>query len=165
MEKKEEELSEPVSYQIISARKKTVDRIMQESVVRKKEAVRKGKRGFSSFLPAVSIAVVWLVLFVLFGRDDLMEWGLCPTLPILFLLTLGVAIAGADRVDRFTLNPATGYFMVAIVVYLVYKLVGVFAAGTLVDLLENGLFARYVTPFVARYSGDGFFKDLAGEMV
>ncbi|MBN2185279.1 MAG: ferrous iron transport protein B [Candidatus Krumholzibacteriota bacterium] len=160
IKQKEEELSEPVSYQIVSARKKTVDSIMDNAVIKKEERVEKGKKKFSAFLPTLAIAAVWIVSMGLFGRENLVEWGLCPTFPVLFLLTLGIALAGTERMDRFTLHPATGYIMVAIVIYLVYKLVGVFAAGTIVDFLENGIFVRFVTPFVAKYSGDGFISDL-----
>ena len=160
MKQKEEEFSEPVSYQIVSARKNAVEDILDKTVIKKEQAKKHGKKKFSAFLPALSIAAVWIVLMGLFGRATLVEWGLCPTFPVLFLLTLGIALAGAERMDRFTLHPATGYIILAVVVYLIYKFVGVFAAGTLVDYLENGIFVRFVIPFVAKYSGDGFISDL-----
>ncbi|MBN2071971.1 MAG: ferrous iron transporter B [Candidatus Krumholzibacteriota bacterium] len=160
MKQKEEEMPEPVSYQIISARKKEVDKIIDKAVIRKEAGRSAGGRGFFNFIPALSIAGVWLVLILFFGRANLMDWGLCPTLPVLFLMVLGISIAGAERMDRFTLHPVTGYLMLAAVIFLIYELVGVFAAGSLVDFLENGLFRRFVIPFAAKYSGDGFISDL-----
>jgi ferrous iron transport protein B len=50
--------------------------------------------------------------------------------------------------------------MLVIVLYMIYMLVGIFAAGTLVDFLENGVFGRHIIPSVERLLSEGFIRDL-----
>ncbi|NMB12635.1 MAG: ferrous iron transport protein B [Firmicutes bacterium] len=51
--------------------------------------------------------------------------------------------------DHLTLNPLTGLPLLALVVYVfLYRFVGTFGAGTLVDLLDREVFANLFNPFV-----------------
>lgn len=51
--------------------------------------------------------------------------------------------------DTLTLNPLTGLPLLALVVYLfLYKFVGIFGAGTLVDFLDREVFVNLFNPFV-----------------
>ncbi len=53
----------------------------------------------------------------------------------------------ADRISRFLLHPAGGLLGLALVMYFgFYRFVGGFGAGTLVELLEEGLFANLLAP-------------------
>lgn len=52
------------------------------------------------------------------------------------------------RLGEQCMKPFPGYLIVALVLYGLYEFVGVFAAGTLVDLLQNTLFGRYINPFL-----------------
>jgi len=52
-----------------------------------------------------------------------------------------------ERLDRITTHPLWGLPFLGLVLYAAYAFVGVFGAGTLVDLLEDGLFGRFVNPF------------------
>ncbi|MEW6743372.1 MAG: nucleoside recognition domain-containing protein [Planctomycetota bacterium] len=57
----------------------------------------------------------------------------------------------ARRLSDFCLHPLAGFLLLAVSLYFgIYWFVGVFAAGTLVDLAENSLFASLVNPSVER---------------
>jgi ferrous iron transport protein B len=51
------------------------------------------------------------------------------------------------RLGRLAVHPLWGWPVLAAVLLGLYEVVGVFGAGTLVDLLENGLFHGYVNPW------------------
>ncbi len=51
--------------------------------------------------------------------------------------------------ERICTQPITGYPLVALVLYFaLYKFVGQFGAGTLVDLIEDGVFQNHLLPWV-----------------
>lgn len=52
----------------------------------------------------------------------------------------------AARLDRLTTHPIGGLALLGAVLYAAYQFVGVFGAGTLVDLLEDGLFNGWINP-------------------
>jgi ferrous iron transport protein B len=55
----------------------------------------------------------------------------------------------ADKVGRLLARPVTGLPILAVVLWLgLYQFVGVFGAGTLVDLIEGPLFEDRINPFV-----------------
>jgi ferrous iron transport protein B len=54
-----------------------------------------------------------------------------------------------ERLEWAAVHPVWGWPLLAAVLAGAYLFVGVFGAGTLVDLVEDGLFGRYVTPVVA----------------
>ena len=57
----------------------------------------------------------------------------------------------AEWLSRFAMHPATGLPLLAVVVYFgLYKFVGEFGAGTLVDWLEGTVFEEQVNPWVNR---------------
>jgi len=64
--------------------------------------------------------------------------------------------AGAQlsrRLGRLAVHPLWGWPILLGVLYALYELVGVFGAGTLVDLMEQGLFHGYLNPWaVALFS-------------
>lgn len=51
-----------------------------------------------------------------------------------------------DRVSTITMHPFWGLPVALLILLAMYGFVGVFGAGTLVDLLENGLFGRLIIP-------------------
>jgi len=57
----------------------------------------------------------------------------------------GTAFAG--RLGRLCIHPLWGWPVLLLVLLAVYEVVGVFGAGTLVDLIENGLFGGYLNPW------------------
>lgn len=64
--------------------------------------------------------------------------------------TKGRVHAG-DALGRLLARPLTGIPVLALVLYVgLYQFVGVFGAGTLVDLLETGLFESRINPFFER---------------
>ncbi|MBJ6801915.1 ferrous iron transport protein B [Geomonas propionica] len=55
----------------------------------------------------------------------------------------------AERISRLTVRPTTGIPLLLIVLYFgLYQFVGVFGAGTLVDLLEGKVFEEHFNPWV-----------------
>lgn len=56
----------------------------------------------------------------------------------------------AQKFGKLAMRPWPGYLIAAGVLYLAYEFVGVFAAGTLVDILENGLFGKILSPAVTK---------------
>jgi ferrous iron transport protein B len=51
------------------------------------------------------------------------------------------------RLGRLAVHPLWGWPVLALVLLALYEVVGVFGAGTLVDLLETGLFQGYINPW------------------
>jgi ferrous iron transport protein B len=51
-----------------------------------------------------------------------------------------------DRLGAFVMHPLWGVPVLALVLLAAYELVGVFGAGTLVGLVENGLFGKVINP-------------------
>jgi ferrous iron transport protein B len=56
----------------------------------------------------------------------------------------------AEAAGRWAAHPVVGWPILAVVLYLVYRFVGVFGAGTLVDLLETRLFGEIINPWATR---------------
>jgi ferrous iron transport protein B len=55
----------------------------------------------------------------------------------------------AERLSRLTMHPVTGLPILFLILYLgLYKFVGGFGAGTVVDFLEGTLFEQYINPFM-----------------
>lgn len=55
----------------------------------------------------------------------------------------------SDFLSRLTMNPVTGILILLLVLYFgLYKFVGEFGAGTLVDFLEENLFGKYINPWI-----------------
>lgn len=55
--------------------------------------------------------------------------------------------AWSRRLGRMAIHPLWGWPILALVLWAVYQAVGVFGAGTLVDLMEEGLFHGYLNPW------------------
>jgi len=56
-----------------------------------------------------------------------------------------------EKLSRFCMNPLTGMPILFAVMYFgIYKFVGGFGAGTVVDFLERSVFETHVNPFVAK---------------
>ncbi|MBI4040319.1 MAG: ferrous iron transporter B [Deltaproteobacteria bacterium] len=54
--------------------------------------------------------------------------------------------------DQFLMHPVLGYGCLAVVLYYcIYQFVGVFAAGTLVDLIETSIFEERINPWVTSW--------------
>ncbi len=76
-------------------------------------------------------------------------------------LSRGAAVS--RRLGRLAIHPVWGWPILAGVLYALYQLVGVFGAGTLVDLLEEGLFHGWLNPWaVSLFSlvPSSFVRDL-----
>ncbi|MFQ5887770.1 MAG: ferrous iron transport protein B [Candidatus Hydrothermarchaeales archaeon] len=56
----------------------------------------------------------------------------------------------AEFIGEITLRPITGFPILLIVLYAMYRFVGVLGAGTLVDYIESTIFGGYINPWVTR---------------
>ena len=60
-------------------------------------------------------------------------------------------ISFRERLSQITMNPISGIPILLLVLYWgLYKFVGEFGAGTLVDFLESVVFKKYINPFVIK---------------
>lgn len=57
----------------------------------------------------------------------------------------GVSLA--DILGRWTMHPIAGIPFLLLVLYIIYKFVGEFGAGTSVDFVESVVFGRYINPW------------------
>lgn len=68
-----------------------------------------------------------------------------------------------DLLGGLTMHPVWGLVFLPLVLVVAYWFVGVFGAQVLVDLIENGLFGKYINPFADRLItgllGPGLFRD------
>ncbi|MBN1885703.1 MAG: ferrous iron transporter B [Candidatus Krumholzibacteriota bacterium] len=148
----------PFSYGIASARKETAERLLSRSL--RRGAAKSETARWRAFAPAALVTGAAILLYLVFGREALGTVGLHPTLLLLAAVVWGMGAAGADRMNRFTLHPVTGTFFLLFVLWLVYRFVGVFAAGAIVDLLETRLFGDLVIPAVSRVAPTGWIHAL-----
>jgi ferrous iron transport protein B len=63
-------------------------------------------------------------------------------------------VSATERLSRIAVSPVTGVPLLLVILYYgLYKFVGDFGAGTMVDFLEGTLFEGYVNPWVVDLSG------------
>lgn len=55
-----------------------------------------------------------------------------------------------DKVALLLMRPFPGYIFAVFTLWVMYEFVGVFAAGTLVDLIENKIFGEFISPGCAK---------------
>jgi ferrous iron transport protein B len=59
-------------------------------------------------------------------------------------------VTGNRRLARWTVHPLIGWPILLTVLFVVYKFVGEFGAGTLVDFMENTVFGAWINPLATR---------------
>jgi len=67
-----------------------------------------------------------------------------------FAVQSGRRESPAEVLGRLAMHPLWGVPILALVLFLVYKFVGEFGAGTLVDFLETIAFGKYINPWATR---------------
>jgi ferrous iron transport protein B len=143
-------LPHPFGFYASSARRTSAESIFRQvahtRVGERPERVSLSRRFALPFV----LLVATVLLYAVFGRAGLARAGLHPTMVILFAVAMLSSLLGAERMNRITMQPILGLAVLAVVLFVVYELVGVFAAGTLVDLLEEGLFGRHIVPALNR---------------
>ncbi len=156
---KEKALPNRYSFFIATARMEYVERIVGLVESGREKTVSQGK-GYRGYVPFAAIAVIAIILYLAAGAARLTMLGLHPTIPVLLVAILGITYAGEERVNRITLHPILGILVVLVVLYLIYMLVGIFAAGALVNLLEERLFDGVLIPALSGLLHAGWVKDL-----
>lgn len=160
----EQVFSGRLSYYIAEGRRRLAEDIVRRVSRRKEGLLSKSRGGIGAYRPAIVLAAVTVILYLAVGASALSGVGLHPTLPVLLAVVFGVTAAGLERINRLTLHPVFGVLILLVVLYIIYMLVGVFAAGTIVDAIETNLFGRLIIPGVNRLVGPGIIRDfLTGE--
>lgn len=158
--------SDPVSYVIGKRRGAFVDRLVQEVArrpLKKAESNPFLRAVFFFFLaPVFSFAIGYKVM-------DLIQFLFSSRLETSFALKLGLNLAGgtaactltsvhlyrkelrtkrtiAEVLGNLTMHPVAAYPILTVILWVVYKMVGQFGAGTCVDFLENKLFGQAAEP-------------------
>ncbi len=157
---REGRLPHSFSHYIASSRRDIVDRAIRRIVTVRKGLMPGGPATLRRYGYTLSLAVATILLYLLFGADRLAGAGLHPTALVLLGVVGLATAAGSKRLNRAMTHPVLGIVMLAAVLYLVYMLVGVFAAGTLVDAIEEGLFGAHIVPALQRLVGTGWLGDL-----
>lgn len=157
---KEVKLPNPYSYYMATARKEFVEQLIGQIEGGREERSAGRRKGLKPFIPLATLAVIAAALYLLCGGERLSMLGLHPTIPVLLLVVLSITLAGEQRVNRITLHPFFGILVLLVALYLIYMLVGVFAAGSLVDLIENKFFAGFLIPALSSLMPPSWFKDL-----
>ena len=156
----EERLPNPFSYYIAAGHQKATEGLLRSVVARKKDKPSDRKTIRGALAPGIILAAVTALLYLLAGKSGLQAIGLHPTLLVMLGALLAVTAIGTERMDRVTLHPLIGLIPLALVLYLVYQLVGVFAAQGLVGVLEERFFGQLVVPAISRLFSEGWIKDL-----
>ena len=157
---RERGLPHAFSHYIASARRHLVGRMIGRIVTSRKGMMHRGPATLRRYSFALSLAAITILLYLLFGAGGLTAAGLHPTALVL-LGVVGIATAaGSERLNRTMTHQVLGLFMLAAVLYLIYMFVGVFAAGALVDVIEERLFGAFVIPFFQQLIGIGWLREL-----
>ncbi|NIM19055.1 MAG: ferrous iron transport protein B [Candidatus Latescibacteria bacterium] len=142
----------PLGYIIGVSRSKVVDQLL-DAVYRKdtgdvSEEMHRAKRKRAVFFSA-GIALFSIVMYAWIGVETLSSWGMHPTLLHLIGISVLLAVTPSRFFGTITTHPFWGSLFLIEVLYLVYKFVGVFGAGALVDLFENRLFGAHLLPWIS----------------
>jgi hypothetical protein len=157
---REARLPNPFSYYIAAAHQNAAEGLLRRAVASRRDKPTGGKRKLQVLAPLIVLAVVTALLYLLAGRSGLRAFGLHPTMLVLLGTVLVISAIGAQRMNRITLHPVIGLIPLAVVLYLVYQFVGVFAAQALVGILEGRLFGDLIVPALGGLLGEGWIGDL-----
>ena len=160
IERRERRLPYTFSHYIASSRRDIVERLTRRVITTARGESRGRVSGMNRYILVLSMAAAALLLYLLVGTERLASAGLHPTILVLLCLVGIATAAGAERLNRAMTHRVFGLLMLFAVLYLVYMLVGVFAAGTLVDTIEEDIFGRTVVPFLQGLLGSGWLSDL-----
>jgi ferrous iron transport protein B len=144
------QLHGPVGYQLARARLRAAERLAG-TVTRAVATDAPAPAARPRALAAAGLLALAACLVLLAG-----DAGLLPAdARIRLAAWSAVAAVGAAvyrradlraAVGRWASRSASGLAVLVVVLYVLYRFVGVFAAGTAVDFLEDGVFGRYVNP-------------------
>jgi len=148
------ELGPHVGYEINRSRLRAAEQLARQ-VMRNVASIQPPVRSDGRYVRLAALAALTGTVVLLAG--DLGGAAVLNGIPARAGGWLGIAAALvlADRseamraaIGRWASQRGTGLVMLAVVLYVVYRFVGVFAAGTAVDFLENTVFGSYINPFV-----------------
>lgn len=152
----QERFSKPLAYIIGVTRSRAVDRLLDAVLMRDPSALGPGERARlrrTQLLALSSFALSLAAAYVFAGPARLGDWGLHPALAHLVVLGMLFSLLPAGALEKLTTHRVLGALFLLEVLYLLYSLVGIFTAGTLVDLIEKGLFGSLLIPRLAWAAG------------
>ncbi len=104
---------------------------------------------------AIALSALAACLILLAGDLHLLPFLEHPAVRAVGWLTIGAALVAADRraemrvvIGRYASQPGIGFAVLLVVLYVIYQFVGVLAAGTAVEFLEERVFAGWINPLV-----------------
>jgi ferrous iron transport protein B len=143
-----------VGYEIARARMRTAERIAQ-AVVRSSAATEAPAATHVGRCAAVALAAAAAALALFAGDLGLVAAMAHPAARVMAWSVIALAAVTADRVPamraalgRWATARGSGGAMLFVVLYVVYRFVGVFAAGTGVNFLEHTVFGAWLNPLV-----------------
>jgi ferrous iron transport protein B len=146
------ELDARVAYQLSRARVRVAEEVAR-SVTRAATVEPPRVSGDQRPWAAVGLLAVVGCLGLLADDLGLLPFHGGPWLRGAGWLGVAVAAGAADRsptmrvaLGRWASQRATGLAVLFVVLYVIYRFVGVFAAGTAVDFLERTIFGAYINP-------------------
>jgi ferrous iron transport protein B len=147
-------LGAPVGYQLSRARVRTAEelaRSVTRSVATETALSTADQRPWA----AVGLLAFAGCLALLAGDLGIARVLADPWLRLAGWLGVAAAALAADRspamrvaLGRWASQRASGLAVLFVVLYVIYRFVGVFAAGTVVDFLEHTVFGAYVNPLI-----------------
>jgi ferrous iron transport protein B len=90
-------------------------------------------------------------LYAGFDVSSLSRWGLHPLIPHLVGLFTLFAVLPGSVLSKMTTHYILGVVFLIEILYVTYLFVGVIGAGTLVGILEKGLFGGVIVPALSRW--------------
>ncbi len=164
VDRMERALPHNFGYYIASAKREAAEQFLRQAVYTHARERVQSAPIVRRYALSLVFGVAAVLLYALFGIEGLAGTGLHPTVILLFVIVTASSLLGAERLNGVTTHPFFGLLTLAVVLYSVYMLVGVFAAGTLVDLLEERLFEGLIMPAIDRTITVPWLKDfLIGE--
>jgi ferrous iron transport protein B len=142
-----------VPYHLARARMLAAARLAREVVRSRPHDVVGAEGGRAA--PAFGLLALVAALVLVAGDLGLAGLARGPARLGAWSALAGVALAACrsaglrTALGRWAAGRGTGVVVLAVVLYVVYRFVGVFAAGTAVDFLEERLFGTYLNPAVA----------------
>ncbi|MBI4720966.1 MAG: ferrous iron transporter B [Chitinivibrionia bacterium] len=163
----QEQFSNPLGYIIGVSRSRAVDRLLDAVYLKDMSALgaaaRTAVRRKQTF-GALLITLFSLALYLLAGVEKLGDWGVHPTLLHVVSLMFLFAVLPYRALEKLTTHAFLGTLFLVEILYLMYKFVGVFGAGTLVDAVQTGLFGKHLLPLAQsgldRIGAGPFVRDL-----
>lgn len=150
------ELGAHVGYEINRSRLRAAEQLGRQ-VMRATATMQPSVRADGQYVRPAALAALAGAAILLAGDLSGAEAANGILVRTVGWLGIAAALVFADRseamraaIGRWASQRGTGLVMLGVVLYVVYRFVGVFAAGTAVDFLEHTVFGGFINPAITR---------------